>query len=195
MQYFFFLLNADIINKCLTFFKNLRLDLSKLRRQTSETMDMTCYRKERIIRFQQFLTFSSSCFLLYLLKWLVTIISEFTTNLTCIMCHIFYIYKFFTRFIHYLNQCNIVYTIHTFSSAITVSHFWHIDIFDEVITFNTCSNKWKTLKKRNWITELSTFNNHLTYWYTKIFTLIRHTISESLVKVQYSRHECSSIMY
>ena len=37
--------------------------------------------------------------------------------------------------------------------------------------------------------------SHLPRWYTKICTLIRHTICESLVKMQYFRQEWSSILY
>ena len=43
-----------------------------------------------------------------------------------------------------------------------------------------------------------TFHNlllHLECWHTKMCTLIRYTICDSVVKIQYFRHECSSIKY
>ena len=36
--------------------------------------------------------------------------------------------------------------------------------------------------------------SHLACWYTKMFILIKHTICERLRKIQYFRHECSSII-
>ena len=39
------------------------------------------------------------------------------------------------------------------------------------------------------------FQLHLACWHTKMFTLIRYTICESLMKIQQFRHEWSSKMY
>ena len=37
--------------------------------------------------------------------------------------------------------------------------------------------------------------SYLAEWHSKMCTLIRHTIYEGLVKIQFLRHEYSSIMY
>ena len=77
----------------------------------------------------------------------------------------------------------------TWPKMITLVYFSSLHSF----WFNTQSVKvlWSYNNRR-------TFHNiqlHLVYWHDKMCRLIGHIICDSLVKIQYFRHECSSIIY
>ena len=67
--------------------------------------------------------------------------------------------------------------------------------FHEDITLQTCNNIFKFHKTQLNQRTLRNMQPHLICWYTKIWIFIKRTIWEGLVKIQYFRHEYSSIMY
>ena len=74
------------------------------------------------------------------------------------------------------------------------SHKWlQMSIF-HLYAFASTYNLWKFDSQKTQLNR-RTFHNrksYFAYWHIKMCTLIRHTICESLAKIQYFRHEWSS---
>ena len=85
------------------------------------------------------------------------------------------------------NKCLHRVTFHFYLNIQFVKVWWSYIV-------SNMYNIWKIPKKYNLIREFS-ITSSLACWPSKMYTLIRDRICESLLKIRYFRHEYSTIMY